>query len=253
MNAILDNNTENQFNAKELNEQIIDLEGIVINGLQDYTNNEIPFHNSRCMCNESINHTDISTDLNEVSDETYQKAIEFQFSVIPIARPIAEYKCNFNDKEMYLLYELCDAVKDLGVQHGSIVTSELITSAHFQQTVSIRWDNIIKTVTRAIRKLAPFRAMCESDQILLLKSGCLEIAYLCSILRYNFADNSVIFSDMTSIVLFNPDNSDLQNRDSIKLQQHIYMYLLQRYLLLKYPSECEAKSRFLRIVGDGSP
>ncbi|CAG2162605.1 unnamed protein product, partial [Oppiella nova] len=62
-------------------------------------------------------------------------------------------------------------------------------------------------------------------------------------------DSDVAIIDlMMPIILFNPDRPNLINRDVVKVQQHMYMYLLERYLILKYRSECEAKSRFLRLM-----
>ena len=35
---------------------------------------------------------------------------------------------------------------------------------------------------------------------------------------------------------------------AFRLEQQTYMYLLQRYLEIKYYSKCEAKSKFLRLM-----
>ncbi|CAG2101273.1 unnamed protein product [Medioppia subpectinata] len=58
----------------------------------------------------------------------------------------------------------------------------------------------------------------------------------------------VIIDLLTAILLFNPERPKLVHKELVKLQQHIYMYLLQRYLISKYRSECEAKSRFLKLL-----
>lgn len=34
----------------------------------------------------------------------------------------------------------------------------------------------------------------------------------------------------------------------VRFQQHVYKYLLQRYLLLKYRSEGEAKAKYSRLL-----
>lgn len=42
---------------------------------------------------------------------------------------------------------------------------------------------------------------------------------------------------------------DKINREiNYRLQQQLYMYLLQRYLLIKYRYECESKEKFLRLL-----
>ncbi|CAG2107505.1 unnamed protein product [Medioppia subpectinata] len=55
---------------------------------------------------------------------------------------------------------------------------------------------------------------------------------------------------LTAIVLFDPNRPNLKHRHVIKFEQNLYMYLLLRYILLKYcifGSEM-AKLKFLRIM-----
>ncbi|CAG2105656.1 unnamed protein product [Medioppia subpectinata] len=57
----------------------------------------------------------------------------------------------------------------------------------------------------------------------------------------------IVIDLLTTILLFNPDRPELMSRELIRLQQNIYMYLLQRYLIIKYGSESEAKTKLLTI------
>ncbi|CAG2166097.1 unnamed protein product [Oppiella nova] len=50
------------------------------------------------------------------------------------------------------------------------------------------------------------------------------------------------------IILFNANRPNLIDKNYIKHQQHLYMYLLQRYLRVKYSPPCEANVKFLRIL-----
>ncbi|CAG2101239.1 unnamed protein product [Medioppia subpectinata] len=60
--------------------------------------------------------------------------------------------------------------------------------------------------------------------------------------------DNVILDLLSAIVLFNPNNHNLEHKDVIKLQQNIYMHLLKRYLAIKCITECESKTRFLRLM-----
>ncbi|CAG2176243.1 unnamed protein product, partial [Oppiella nova] len=58
----------------------------------------------------------------------------------------------------------------------------------------------------------------------------------------------IILDLLTVILLFDSNRPNLTHRHVIKLQQNIYMYLLQRYLLLKYKSEFASKTKFLNLM-----
>ncbi|XP_054166222.1 nuclear hormone receptor HR96-like [Oppia nitens] len=58
----------------------------------------------------------------------------------------------------------------------------------------------------------------------------------------------VILDLLTAIILFNPDRPNLLHKHMIKYHQHLYLYLLQRYLLLKYRTESAAQLKFRRLM-----
>ncbi|CAG2171807.1 unnamed protein product [Oppiella nova] len=60
--------------------------------------------------------------------------------------------------------------------------------------------------------------------------------------------DQVVLDLLTAIVFFNPNRPKLNYREIVKLQQYIYMYLLQRYLLLKHQSESEAQQKFCKFM-----
>ncbi|XP_054169145.1 nuclear hormone receptor HR96-like [Oppia nitens] len=61
------------------------------------------------------------------------------------------------------------------------------------------------------------------------------------------SDKSII-DLLTAIILFDPNRPDLKHSESIKLQQQVYIYLLQRYLGIQFGSDCLAKTTFLRLL-----
>ncbi|CAG2099969.1 unnamed protein product [Medioppia subpectinata] len=51
-----------------------------------------------------------------------------------------------------------------------------------------------------------------------------------------------------AIILFDPKRPNLIHKEPVKLEQQLYIYLLQRYLLLKYRSESESKLQELMFL-----
>ncbi|CAG2099970.1 unnamed protein product [Medioppia subpectinata] len=71
----------------------------------------------------------------------------------------------------------------------------------------------------------------------------------------NDQDNSAILDldafkldKLHAIILFDPKRPNLIHKESVKLEQQLYIYLLQRHLLLKYPSESELKVQDLMLA-----
>ncbi|CAG2179236.1 unnamed protein product [Oppiella nova] len=64
----------------------------------------------------------------------------------------------------------------------------------------------------------------------------------------------VVLDLLTAILLFNPDRPMLTHRELVKLQQNIYMYLLHRYILLKYRKKSESQqhkySKLMKCLKD---
>ncbi|CAG2166426.1 unnamed protein product [Oppiella nova] len=59
--------------------------------------------------------------------------------------------------------------------------------------------------------------------------------------------DQVIIDLLSAIVIMNPKRPNLTHKQSIKLEQQLYVYLLQRYLLLRYQSESESKLQKLMV------
>ncbi|CAG2109623.1 unnamed protein product [Medioppia subpectinata] len=60
---------------------------------------------------------------------------------------------------------------------------------------------------------------------------------------YQIKDRQECLRMLSAIILFNPNLPNLIHRDIIRLEQQLYIYLLQRYLLLKYRSESESQTK----------
>ncbi|CAG2101855.1 unnamed protein product [Medioppia subpectinata] len=58
--------------------------------------------------------------------------------------------------------------------------------------------------------------------------------------EWDYNDSTAI-NLLTAIILYNPNRPNLTHKHNVKLEQQLYIYLLQRYLLLKYRSESESR------------
>ncbi|XP_054169180.1 nuclear hormone receptor HR96-like [Oppia nitens] len=60
--------------------------------------------------------------------------------------------------------------------------------------------------------------------------------------------DSLIMDLLSAILLLNPKRPYLIHRDVIKSEQQLYIYLLQRYLLNRYPSESESQIKLQNLM-----
>ncbi|CAG2167705.1 unnamed protein product [Oppiella nova] len=232
---------------------------------------------------------DDDDDNDDIAPDVYQKAVELEFAVLPIARPMGENSNTFNELEYNRLTELFTALNIMQTQlpENSVEMKSMDEMCNIMAT---KVDKEIRALVTVSKNLSAFNTMCENDQISLLKYGSLEIFSMRSVLTYDFINDSwtlvmdnnqsillrfsnleydyvfaahknylrkigkewdsdpYILDLLTAIVLFNPDRPNLIHKDMVKLQQQMYMYLLQRYLLLKSKSECHSKEKFLRLL-----
>jgi len=111
-------------------------------------------------------------DHNHISEEAYKKALELELAVLPIPRPI--HTNVFNETEGMRFTEL--------IQVTSCFRSPIpkCTSQVFNFTDAVtvlikKCDEEVREVVQAFKKLNAFRSMCESDQLLLLKYGAIQM------------------------------------------------------------------------------
>ncbi|CAG2101271.1 unnamed protein product [Medioppia subpectinata] len=190
---------------------------------------------------------------NVISDAIYE------MSVIPIARPVNPLTDQLNDIEMNRLAQLLNAMLVLKSPIIAI-TSEAMTEDDGCDVWRYHCEQEILKITKMSKLLEPFQKLCPNDQIALVKYGCVEMHFLRLTIHYNF-DNEywsvnipewesdpIILDILTAILLFNPDRPNLLYREMVKLQQHIYMYLLQRYVMTRYPTKYESNTKFMRLM-----
>ncbi|CAG2114441.1 unnamed protein product [Medioppia subpectinata] len=69
----------------------------------------------------------------------------------------------------------------------------------------------------------------------LMKSTMLKL-----LSEWNY-DDCITMNLLMAIIFYNPNRPNILHKKSVKLEQQLYIYLLQRYLLLKYRSESESR------------
>ncbi|CAG2106089.1 unnamed protein product, partial [Medioppia subpectinata] len=153
-------------------------------------------------------------------------------------------------------------------QMETIKLSELLTSSHvfsypmadtrhiirdkieFFRVLSQYTENSISDVVKFTKGLNGFTNISAADQYILIKHGCFELLALRYLVYYDHQwDRDPIIMDLlTAIILFNPSRPMLIHNHYVKLEQQLYIYLLQRYLLLKYRSESESQRKVQHLM-----
>ncbi|CAG2166098.1 unnamed protein product, partial [Oppiella nova] len=197
VDEILDRNS---FSPEILNQQIMEIENNITNDIMtdndmnnEATKNAFNYfsYDTPDTCLSDSDNSDknsvITTETNAVRDAIIQKTVEFELAVIPIARPMAENKTNFNETETHILIELMTSTKAMGLPLTKN-TLEVSTIHDYYRTFVVKFEKGIRNVTKAVKGLTPFKNICESDQISLLKYGCIEVLIMRSILYFNYPE-----------------------------------------------------------------
>ncbi|XP_054162244.1 nuclear hormone receptor HR96-like [Oppia nitens] len=229
-------------------------------------------------------------ELTRFSALIYQKAVELELSVIPIARPVNDFTQTYNELECNRLNELFNATKLIESQ-STAAASKTLTKDDIIYALDSKCVQEIRNIIRLSKMLIGFNSINKQDQEKLIKRGCIQIYTMRSVtyydnnleswnikldqrntvmlrlddvrnshtmysqfkdylkrFKYELDNDYGILDLMTAIVLFNPDYDDLVDKELIKQEQKIYMYLLKRYLHRKYHTTCEANGKFLNLL-----
>ncbi|CAG2167952.1 unnamed protein product [Oppiella nova] len=245
---------DNNFSDIQLNQQIYEIENSLTSNSSKSPNDIQNNEENSCIPNEEL---DVRHEIPiDIRDEVMRKAVEFELAVIPIARPVAEYKCDFNATEIHILREIMQSIKPIELpKKGRRV--EIKNNVEFVVNFADIFDAEIRRITKCVKGMNDFQKFDESDQISMIKYGCFEAMYLRSVIHFDHQDK-VLERDVTLVLkmdflrnklkvydfyeqyiqkirpiwdsdrlicisMFNPDRNGLINRDTIRLQQHIYI------------------------------
>ncbi|CAG2170970.1 unnamed protein product [Oppiella nova] len=188
-----------------------------------------------------------SVDSLGISNNTYRKAVELELSVLPIPRAFNNYH-SLTREEWSRLFELfSETVKtrEWSEPHHIIIAT---TIPEVATCLLQKFELFLHRYIFISKCLTSFKCLCDDDQLALIKYSCIEAMLMLTSMYFDNKDEKWTFVLLMAIILFNPDRPNLTDRELIKVQQQLYMYLLQRYLQIRYGSECEAKSRFIRLL-----
>jgi hypothetical protein len=106
-------------------------------------------------------------------------------SVIPIHRPLMDYRNQFNELEGNKLQELLSAAQ-VFAERATIHTSDEISFQYMiDYTMIARFDRQLKCAIKMCKMLTEFKSLCENDRISLIKYGLFELFFIRSIINYD--------------------------------------------------------------------
>ncbi|CAG2168328.1 unnamed protein product [Oppiella nova] len=208
---------------------------------------------------ENVTTTDdrLEEQLNEIESYlSHNKTINFNHNpqdvlklrFTPVFRHIEDFH-SFNELESKRLSELFSASNVFTCQSFSAENVfEMTDVLTVYRICGVIMDRDAKDVIKFTKKLNTFNNICANDQLALIKYGCLEVLLLRYTMLYDINTEYWTWVLMTAIVLFNPNRPNLIHRDVVKAEQQLYIYLLQRYLYLRYRSDLETQSKLLKLM-----
>ncbi|CAG2169373.1 unnamed protein product [Oppiella nova] len=220
---------------------------------------------------QTIDFSDLMTDTNISEGQSP--------SDLPIHRPLMDYRNQFTELEGNKLQELQLAAQ-IFPEHRVRTYSLMPADQDYCLWIvmPLKLEQQLRRIVKMSKQLTQFNSICENDRISLIKYGFLELFYIRSVPIFNCQndtwtyvmdyENSVTFSLdimrdfplnewdrdqlildlLTAIILFNPERPYIRHKNTVKFQQQIYMYLLKRYLLLKYRTESESSDKFRTLM-----
>ncbi|CAG2102572.1 unnamed protein product [Medioppia subpectinata] len=234
---------DNLLSAKDTNE--LDVMFDLIQNTLEITNEEL-----NKQITEIENKLTITTKKNSSINQICHKY--GALTVVPIFQTLTDYN-GLNQLETRRVSELLMACKvlDYPMARNSVQITDKLEMIRLS---TLRSENQIQDLITFSKGLTAFSDLCFTDQLALIKYGSLELMQIGFSMGYDIQNESfTIYLDsdnsiFTAIILFNPNRPNLTHRHNVGLEQQLYIYLLQRYLLLKYQSESESQTRLQTLM-----
>ncbi|CAG2176879.1 unnamed protein product, partial [Oppiella nova] len=225
--------------------QITDLDMLVVIPKDEYLSVDRPLQDYRNQFNE--------LEGNKLC-ELYSALSIFNEAIIPATPQIlTQYDHTFDvvlsklEKQLTALTQigqhlqgfagLCQNDKVCLIKYGCLDMSYLGSIPYFDSTRS-RWTFPTDKSNTFIMSLNARHGMANEN---LLK-------WVFDSISVEWDSDPQILRLLTAIMLFNADRPMLAHRDAVHYQQHVYMYLLKRYLLLKYRTEYESEVKYKKLL-----
>ncbi|CAG2114298.1 unnamed protein product, partial [Medioppia subpectinata] len=165
----------------------------------------------------------------------------YNSALIPISKPLTDYN-GLRQLEFRRISEAIGASKAF-IEPMAKNIYKVRDKIEFLAIKSQMNDKLAKNTIKYTKGLKGFADLRPEDQYSLFKYGCIQIIYIRQLTHYNQNTRYFIMNMLTAIILFDPNRPNLIHRDIIRLEQQLYIYLLQRYLLLKCGSESESQTK----------
>ncbi|CAG2119841.1 unnamed protein product, partial [Medioppia subpectinata] len=188
-------------------------------------------------------YTDIDGDISDIMlfndikpDINLRTTLSPPVQVMPVYRPLTDYRNQLNELESSRLQELLWATS--AVKLSPMNLHELRSG----MMLFLKMDEHTRKMIKMCKRLAAFNTMCEHDKLCLIKHGCVALFYMTMVPNYNPVQDCWAFDTLTAIVLFNPDRPTLKERHLVKLQREIYLYRMEIVSSAKFTSLLQSVS-----------
>ncbi|CAG2110872.1 unnamed protein product [Medioppia subpectinata] len=175
-----------------------------------------------------------------------------ELPIIPVFKTISDYN-GINQLEFSRISELLIAYNN--TFNSGLNTNTHNTTVHKVndlQELTTGYNDLneefIKIIVKFTKSLNGFNNICADDKYALMKHGVRDLVLIRCLKYYNLEIECFVAQILAAIILFNPNHPNLLHKNIIRLEQQLYIYLLQRYLLLKYRSEFESQMKLQQIM-----
>ncbi|CAG2101272.1 unnamed protein product [Medioppia subpectinata] len=196
----------------DINTQIMEIENYIKSddnsAVVDDDHNDSDYHYKQELADND------DEDSDEISDLVYQRAAELEFTIIPIARPMAN-KFTLNDLEVFKLSELLSATAFFN-EPPAPITSQMMTCEDVGKVLCSKTEEQVRRVIRMAKSLSTFNVVDENDKISLIKFGAMDLYCMRSVPHFDPNNDHWVYTMLSVITLFNPDRPKLVNREFVK-------------------------------------
>ncbi|CAG2177123.1 unnamed protein product, partial [Oppiella nova] len=138
--------------------------------------------------------------LSNIFSKIYERAVELELSVIPIAMPINERRQTFNELEMSRLNELFTATKLL----RNVLTAPTVIPKTTDETIMTADTKCVQEITNVVhfsKRLVSFNNISDHDRIHLIKNSSIQLFAMRSVSYYN-PDDGCWYMDLNNGKVF---------------------------------------------------
>ncbi|CAG2172125.1 unnamed protein product [Oppiella nova] len=115
-----------------------------------------------------------TTDPSELTSDSHSSE-ELSLSVIPVHRPLMDYRNQFNELEGKKLWELLTATQILNDRKTLTYDTNDDKMNNSQEMAGNRFEYRFMSYIQMSKRLSAFNDLCENDRMALIKGGCFDL------------------------------------------------------------------------------